>query len=39
MQNIWAQPIEGGAAKQLTDFKDRDIFSFDWSRDGKSRYF
>jgi serine/threonine protein kinase/Tol biopolymer transport system component len=34
MENIWAQPIDGGAAKQLTDFKDRDIFSFDWTRDG-----
>jgi serine/threonine protein kinase len=33
-ENVWAQPIDGGPAKQLTDFKDRDIFSFDWSRDG-----
>jgi serine/threonine protein kinase/Tol biopolymer transport system component len=33
-ENIWAQPIDGGPAKQLTDFKDRDLFSFDWSRDG-----
>ena len=33
-ENLWAQPIDGGAAKQLTDFRDRDIFSFDWSRDG-----
>lgn len=33
-ENIWAQPIDGSPAKQLTDFKDRDIFSFDWSRDG-----
>jgi serine/threonine protein kinase len=34
MENVWAQPIDGGATKELTDFKDRDIFSFDWSRDG-----
>ncbi len=34
LENLWAQPIDGGAARQLTDFKDRDIFSFDWSRDG-----
>ena len=33
-ENIWAQPIDGSAAKQVTDFRDRDIFSFDWSRDG-----
>jgi Tol biopolymer transport system component len=33
-ENVWAQPIDGGPARQLTDFKDRDIFSFDWSRDG-----
>jgi serine/threonine protein kinase/Tol biopolymer transport system component len=34
MENLWGQPIDGGPAKQLTDFRDRDIFSFDWSRDG-----
>ena len=34
MENLWGQPIDGGPAKQLTDFKDRNIFSFDWSRDG-----
>jgi len=33
-ENVWAQPIDGGPARQLTDYKDRDIFSFDWSRDG-----
>ena len=33
--NIWRQPVEGGAAKQLTDFKSDRIFAFDWSRDGK----
>jgi hypothetical protein len=33
--NLWAQPIEGGPPKQITDFKDSRIFSFDWSRDGR----
>lgn len=34
MENLWAQPIDGGVAKQLTNFTDGKIFSFDWSRDG-----
>jgi eukaryotic-like serine/threonine-protein kinase len=34
LENLWGQPIDGSPAKPLTDFKDRDIFSFDWSRDG-----
>jgi serine/threonine protein kinase len=34
MENIWGQPIDGGPARQLTDFKDRDVFSYDWSREG-----
>ena len=29
------QPIDGSAARQITDFKTNLIFSFDWSRDGK----
>ncbi|HEY6230273.1 MAG TPA: protein kinase [Pyrinomonadaceae bacterium] len=33
-ENIWAQPITGGPAKQLTNFNESKIFSFDWSRDG-----
>ncbi|MDQ5844800.1 MAG: hypothetical protein M3539_05835, partial [Acidobacteriota bacterium] len=33
-ENIWGQPIDGGPPKQLTDFKDREVFSYDWSRDG-----
>jgi eukaryotic-like serine/threonine-protein kinase len=35
VSNIWAQPLDGGAQKQLTDFKDQRIFNFAWSRDGK----
>jgi eukaryotic-like serine/threonine-protein kinase len=33
--NIWAQPLQGGPAKQLTDFKSEGRLRFDWSRDGK----
>jgi serine/threonine protein kinase/Tol biopolymer transport system component len=33
--NIWLQPLDGGAPRQVTDFKDSRIFSFDWSRDGR----
>ncbi len=35
VSNIFAQPLDGGAPKQLTDFKADRIFSFDFSRDGK----
>jgi serine/threonine protein kinase/Tol biopolymer transport system component len=34
VDNVWAQPIDGGPAKQLTTFTDSKIFSFDWSRNG-----
>lgn len=33
--NIWAQPIDGGARKQVTDFKELYMTGFAWSRDGK----
>jgi eukaryotic-like serine/threonine-protein kinase len=33
--NIWAQPLDGSAPKQLTHWIPAPIFSFDWSRDGK----
>ena len=35
MTNIWSQPIDGGPAKQVTDFKEMLITGFGWSRDGK----
>ena len=35
VSNIWSQPLEGGAPRQLTDFKSDQIFWFDWSRDGR----
>ncbi|HEY0766144.1 MAG TPA: protein kinase [Pyrinomonadaceae bacterium] len=34
IDNIWGQPIEGGAPKQLTNLDDSRIFSFDWAKDG-----
>jgi eukaryotic-like serine/threonine-protein kinase len=34
IDNLWGQPIEGGAAKQLTNFEDSGIFSFGWLKDG-----
>ena len=33
--NLWSQPLEGGPARQVTDYKADQIFMFDWSRDGK----
>ncbi len=35
VSNIWSQSIDGGPPKQLTDFKNDQIFEFNWSRDGK----
>ncbi len=35
VSNIWRQPLAGGPLKQITNFKSEQIFSFDWSRDGK----
>jgi Tol biopolymer transport system component/DNA-binding winged helix-turn-helix (wHTH) protein len=37
--NIWMQPLDGGEAKQLTDFKVEGKLQFDWSRDGKQLVF
>jgi Tol biopolymer transport system component len=33
--NIWLQPLDGSAPRQLTDFRADQIFSYDWSYDGK----
>jgi len=33
--NIWSQPVDGGAPRQLTNFKSEFINSFAVSRDGK----
>ena len=35
VSNLWSQPIDGSAPKQLTNFKSDLIFSFDLSNDGK----
>jgi len=35
ISNIWRQPLEGDAPRQITDFKSDRIFFFDWSTDGK----
>ncbi len=35
VSNIWLQPINGDASRQLTTFKSDRIFSFEWSHDGK----
>ena len=35
VSNIWSLPLDGGAPKQLTEFKTDQIFWFDFSRDGK----
>jgi serine/threonine protein kinase/Tol biopolymer transport system component len=35
VSNIWSRPLDGGQPRQLTDFKSEQIYSFDWSLDGK----
>jgi serine/threonine protein kinase len=35
VSNLWRQPIDGSAPRQLTTFKSDQILSYDWSRDGK----
>jgi Tol biopolymer transport system component/DNA-binding winged helix-turn-helix (wHTH) protein len=35
VSNIWSQPIDGSAPRQLTNFKSHRIFRHDWSSDGK----
>lgn len=37
--NLWAQPVDGGAPKQITNFTSDVIYSFDFSRDGKQLTF
>jgi eukaryotic-like serine/threonine-protein kinase len=33
--NIWLQPLIGGQFHKLTDFKEAEITSFEWSEDGR----
>jgi eukaryotic-like serine/threonine-protein kinase len=35
VSNLWEQPLAGGPAKQLTQFKNELILDFAWSLDGK----
>jgi Tol biopolymer transport system component len=35
VSNLWRQPLDGGAAKQITDFKSDLIYNFSYSRDGQ----
>jgi len=35
VDNLWIQPLDGGLARQLTNFTSENIFSFAWSRSGK----
>ena len=35
VSNIWWQPLDGRAARQLTRFEDGQIFYFDWTADGR----
>lgn len=32
--NVWSLPLDGHRPERLTDFKEDQIFWFDWSRDG-----
>jgi Tol biopolymer transport system component len=35
VSNIWSQSLDGGAPRQVTDFKDSLITGYAWSNDGK----
>jgi eukaryotic-like serine/threonine-protein kinase len=39
VSNIWLQPIDGGRPKQITNFKEDQIFRIAWSPDGKNLAF
>ena len=34
--NLWRQPLAGGTAEPITDFKTDRIFTYAWSRDGRT---
>jgi Tol biopolymer transport system component len=36
--NLWSQPLDGSAPKQITNFTAQQMFAFDWSPDGKQLY-
>jgi Tol biopolymer transport system component len=33
--NLWSQPLDGGAPKKLTDFKENGVWRYAWSHGGK----
>jgi Tol biopolymer transport system component len=35
VDNIWIQPLDGSAGRQITHFKTEEIATFSWSPDGK----
>jgi TolB protein len=37
--DIWAQPLDGGPPRQLTNFKAERIVAFDWAPDGRTLVF
>jgi len=36
--NLWSLPLDGSAPKQITNFTALQIFSYEWSPDGKQMY-
>jgi Tol biopolymer transport system component len=36
VDNLWIQPIDGSAGRQITSFAAEQIFGFHWSPDGRS---
>ena len=36
VDNLWLQPLDGGAGRQVTNFTSLKIYSYQWSADGKS---
>ena len=39
VSNLWRQPLDGGAPKQITNFKTDQIYNFAYSRDGRELAF
>jgi Tol biopolymer transport system component/predicted Ser/Thr protein kinase len=36
VDNLWLQPLDGGAGHQITNFTSLKIYSYQWSADGKN---
>ncbi len=36
VDNLWQQPLDGGAGRQITNFTSLKIYSYRWSLDGKT---